>query len=354
MMFSLRELEMSFKDSAFERMPMIERQRVLILFLLFLIIVPTFPRTLFVYSSSSTGTKILFPIADSYVDSDESDHNFGEEERLQVYYYKWLFITKQRFAYLMFNLSGIPTGINIVSADLQLFAESAQAAINIGAHYCSDDSWEETEITWDNKPSWSEEPTDIENVNASNSWFNWNIKSDVERVLQSNDTLLTFLLTPEETGNKDLTAVFYSGQAELAEYRPKLVITYNKIQPSLSLDPIGNQQQYTAFPISGGFNPAQPRIVVNLTITDPNGVTTSKVTETDAEGKFNISFEANEIGVWSVTANSEGNDFFEGATSNAIHFNVVEKEKTWIDFIYEYWWIPLISILIVIFLLIPF
>jgi len=346
---------MTFKNSAFEMgAPMIKRQRILILFLFFLIIVSTFPHTSFVCSSSSIGTKILFPIADSYVDSDESDHNFGEEERLQVYYYKWMFITKQRFAYLMFNLSGIPAGINIVSADLRLFAESAQATLNIGAHYCSDNSWEETEITWNNKPSWSEETTDIEPVSVSNSWFNWNIKSDVERILQSNDTLLTVLLTPEETEDKDLTVVFYSRETELTEYRPKLVITYNKIQPSLSLYPIGHQQQYTAFPISGSFSPAQPGIVVNLTITDPDGIAVSEVTETDTEGKFSVSFEANKIGVWSVTANSEGNEFFEGATSNAIRFNIVEKEKTWIDFIYEYWWILLIVILIVIFLLIPF
>jgi len=354
-MVSLLELQTSFKKFRFEKeASIIRRQRFLISFLFFLIIVSTFAHASCVCSSSSTGTKILFPIADSYVDSDESDHNFGEEERLQVYYYKWVFITKQRFVYLMFNLSDIPAGIIIVSADLRLFAESAQAALNIGAHYCSDNSWEETEITWNNKPSWSEEPTDIESVSVSNSWFDWNIKSDVESVLQSNDTLLTILLTPEETGNKDLTVVFYSRQAELTEYRPKLVITYNKIQPSLSLYPIGHQQQYTAFPISGSFSPALPGIVVNLTITDPDGIAVSEVTETDTEGKFGISFEANKIGVWSVTANSEGNEFFEGATSNAIRFNVVEKEKTWIDFIYEYWWILLIAILIVIFLLIPF
>jgi len=300
-------------------------------------------------------TKILFPIRDSYVDSDESDHNFGEQGRLQVYYYKWLFIPlKQRFTYLMFNLSGIPAGVNLVSADLLLFAESAQAAFNIGVHYCSDDSWEETGITWNNKPSWSEQPADIESVNSSNSWFSWNIKSDFEKVLQSNDTLLTVLLRPEETGDKDLTAVFFSSEAEPTEYRPKLVIIYYKVQPSISLSPIGYQQQNTAFPISGSFNPAQSGMVINLTITDPDGVTRNEVTETDAEGHFSISSVANKVGIWSVAADSEGSDFFERATSNAIRFNVVEKEKTWVDLVYEYWWVLLIAALIIIILLIPF
>ena len=334
---------------------MIERRQVLILFLFFLIVVSIFPCTLLVCSSSSMSTKTLFPIRDSYVDSDEVDHNFGEQGRLQVYYYKWLFIPlKQRFAYLMFNLSGIPAGINLVSADLSLFAESAQAAFNIGVHYCSDDSWEETEITWNNKPSWFEQPTDIEPVNSSNSWFSWNIKSDIERVLQGNDALLTVLLTPEESGDKDLTAVFYSSEAESTEYRPKLVITYYKVQPSLSLSPIGYQQQDTAFPISGSFNPAQSGKVINLTITDPDGVTTNEVAETDAEGHFSISFVANKIGIWSVSAESEGDDFFERATSDAIRFNVVEKERTWVDLVYEYWWVLLIAALVIIFLFIPF
>jgi len=300
-------------------------------------------------------TKTLFPVRDSYVDSDEGDHNFGEQGRLQVYYYKWLIIPlKERVTYLMFNLSGIPAGINLMSADLSLFAESAQAAFNIGVHYCSDDSWEETEITWNNKPSWSEQPSDIEHVSSSNNWFSWNIKSDIETVLQSNDTLLTVVLTPEESGDKDLTAVFCSSEAELTEYRPKLVINYYKAQPSLSMSPIGYQQQNTAFSISGSFSPAQSGIVVNLTITDPDGVTTNEVAETDAEGHFSISFVANKIGIWSVSAESEGDDFFERATSDAIRFNVVEKEKTWVDLVYEYWWVFLIAALIIIFLFIPF
>jgi len=332
----------------------IEKQRVLIFLLFFLIVVSTFPHASLVCSPSSVNTKVLFPIRDSYVDGDESDHNFGEQGRLQVYYYKWLFIAKQRFTYLMFNLSGIPAGINLVSADLLLFAESAGATFNIGVHYCSDDSWEETEITWNNKPSWSEQPTDIEPVGSSNSWFGWNIKSDFEGVLQSNDTLLTVVLTPEESGDKDLTAVFYSSEAESTEYRPKLVIAYYKAQPSLSLSPIGYQQQNTAFLVSGSFSPAQSGIVINLTITDPDGVTTNEIAETDAEGHFSISFVASKIGIWSVTAESEGDNFFERATSDAIRFNVVEKEKTWVDLIYEYWWVFLIAALVIIFLFVPF
>ncbi len=162
------------------------------------------------------------------------------------------------------------------------------------------------------------------------------------------------MLTPEERGDKDLTAVFYSREVKLTGYRPRLVIKYNKIRPTLSLNPIGNQYLHTTFLISGKLDPAQLGMSINLTITDPDGMTMSKVAKTDAEGLFSVEFEADKTGIWSVTAESEGNDFFEGATSDVMHFNVIEKERSLLDLMCEYWWALLTVAAVIILLLIPF
>jgi hypothetical protein len=109
-------------------------------------------------SAYGTTSVQLVPTADSYVNSSSSGTNYGSESSMYV-----AATAEQCFAYLKFDLSTLPSGSNIVSANLSAYLSSTGGPIymgeTIGAYYCSDNSWLEAGITWNNKPSSDPTPT---------------------------------------------------------------------------------------------------------------------------------------------------------------------------------------------------
>lgn len=100
-------------------------------------------------------------MADAYVNSSSPDTNYGDIGSLYV-----SANSEQDFTYVTFDLSSIPADANIISAKLKVYLSSTGGSIywspadRIGAYYCSDSSWTELGITWNNKASFYPEPTD--------------------------------------------------------------------------------------------------------------------------------------------------------------------------------------------------
>jgi len=99
-----------------------------------------------------TTTMRLEPIADAYVTWDDPNTNYGTETKLRV--------GKKDYAryitYLKFDLSAIPPGRAIFSAQLHLYAyEVSSYAPGVLPQLVIDDSWQETEITGANAPDTS-------------------------------------------------------------------------------------------------------------------------------------------------------------------------------------------------------
>ena len=125
-------------------------------------------------STISTRTIALYPIADTYVDADYPTTNYGGEDHLYVSkYFSSLF---ERRAYLMFDLSSIDTEAIILSAELELwcwyrFTSLWHHNCTLGVHFCSDNSWKETTIFWDNQPLFSSEYTDVAHIFIGNALY---------------------------------------------------------------------------------------------------------------------------------------------------------------------------------------
>lgn len=170
-------------------------------------------------------TVTLYSVADAYVNSSNPGTNYGSASSMYV-----SANSEQDFAYLKFDLTSIPSGANIISAKLMVYLLDTGGSIywspadRIGAYYCSDNSWTESGITWNNKPSFNVIPTDmwsfgiIYYVKVYKSWI---VTEDVKTAFPSG--IITEVLKFEsKTGNG--YALFHSREDAS---RPKLEVEYS-------------------------------------------------------------------------------------------------------------------------------
>lgn len=168
-------------------------------------------------------TVTLHSIADAYVNSSSPETNYGSSDSLYI-----SANSKQGFTYVMFDLSSLPPEANILSAYLNVYLLSTGGDIytgdEYGAHYCSDNSWTEHGITWNNKPSFVSEPT---YALAFGFWYtvkeykSWDVTADVRNAFSSG--ILTEVLKFEDkTG--DGYAVFESKEDT---QKPVLKVEYS-------------------------------------------------------------------------------------------------------------------------------
>ncbi len=309
-------------------------------------------QTQFVRISARTNVLLIEPNADSFVDNKNMigdsrvNLNYGGQDKLDVYYWHtWAIVTEYRFTYLKFNLTDFPTALEIQTATLNLFTKYVSATMDISTHYCSDNSWAETEITWNNRPMETDESTDTLTV-ASVGWYTWDIKNDVIKALQSSEKFLTEVLKPDETGDLDVTVQFYPKEASEG-FRPYLRISFNKIQPTIDFEPIGNKKLGETVRFYGSMNPAWSGINIFLTITDPEEDSIDlPATQTDENGDFYFDYTLNKKGYWKIKAISISDDFFESVTSSEISVPV-DVDPFW-DFIFKNWLLIVLVIIIVI------
>ena len=139
-----------------------------------------------------------------------------------------MFVGK-KIAYLMFDLSYIPTDATLESAVLQLCCAELTETHTIGIHYCSNNDWKENEITWKNKPSYEKSVISTQRVSkGSNTWYNWTV-TNAARTAVGNKKIS--LVVKSETRHKTAWLYFASRDQEyswMKEYRPKLILEYTK------------------------------------------------------------------------------------------------------------------------------
>ena len=207
---------------------------VLILAIMLLMLSPWCFSSLVVDATPAIGstTVTLYSILDTYVNSSSPETNYGSVDSMYV-----SANSEQDFVYVMFDLSSIPLEANIISAQLKIYLSSTGGEIygypadKIGAYYCSNNSWTEHGITWNNKPSFSSQPTDSWSfgiVYSVGVYKSWDLTADVGVALPSG--ILTDVLK-FETKTGDGYAVFQSSEDT---NKPKLEVEYS-IEPVLAV-----------------------------------------------------------------------------------------------------------------------
>jgi len=161
----------------------------------------------------STTTNITVS-ADADVSYNDPDTNYGNSSFLCV---TSLFNTE--CSYLKFFLSGLPSGIYISNAKMWLRTSwNSQGDPNIvDAKFVSNDSWAESTITWNNKPSLGSILSST-SVTSSNTWYSWDVTTQAQ-IEYNGDKILSIGMS---TGG-DLK-MFLS--KDYGRYSPYLEVTY--------------------------------------------------------------------------------------------------------------------------------
>lgn len=140
-----------------------------------------------VNTNAQTATKIVvYPTADSYVDSSNPDTNFGTSTTLNV-----SANIIQAFTYVKFDLSGIPLDATILNANLSVNLATDIGLIyrddKVGVYSCQDNSWGEQTITWNNKPATVSSPTSVWTIPMLflTGYRSWDVTQDAKTALQS-------------------------------------------------------------------------------------------------------------------------------------------------------------------------
>ena len=101
-----------------------------------------------VSSPAFSGTEILEPVADSYVNYADPDVNYGSATLMYVYNNA----SYRKESLMRFDLSSIPSNQEIVSATLHLYVYTQGGNTDV-AYLIEDDTWGEGAVTWNNRPS---------------------------------------------------------------------------------------------------------------------------------------------------------------------------------------------------------
>jgi hypothetical protein len=158
--------------------------------------------------------------ADAFVrDGSYAGRNFGGLGELQI---KKDATGYNREIYLKFDLTD-PDLTSIGSAKLRLYGkiDSATEFASIAAYGAADTSWNESTLTWDNRPAADGSQLAARNVSTSAyKWYEWDVTSYLQAQRAAGATAVTLVLRSQaKTGPNPL---FNSDEA--ATNRPQLVI----------------------------------------------------------------------------------------------------------------------------------
>ncbi len=173
-------------------------------------------------------TKTFNPDNDAYVDQENPDINYGTSSKLIMDN-----LGNRKYSYLKFDISTIPSEKIVTSANLYLWCDAREGGgyTRIHAYSVENDDWNETTITWDNRP---ELVTFLsEHSGDTLAWWKWDVKAFVESE-HGGDKTVSLCLIPGDL-NAYITE-FRSREWWNPEYKPYLEVTY-ALPATIDIDP---------------------------------------------------------------------------------------------------------------------
>ena len=177
------------------------------------------PTTVTIQPSAAAGK-------DSYVIKTIPTSNRGDYTALYV---GANVVGQETRAYLEFNLGSIPSTANVTSAELGLwYAGTGDATVaSIGAYRVTS-VWNESTITWNNKPTYYASPYSYTSIPAAvtNNYMEWDMKYMVQYWVKGTYPNRGVMLMDTNEATAETWKGFYSSDWTTATQRPKLTITY--------------------------------------------------------------------------------------------------------------------------------
>jgi ribosomal protein L2 len=186
------------------------------------------PYLVVTYVPNPTAMIELEPVADSYVNASATSTNYGTSAMLSVEAASH----GEMRSFLRFDLGELPVGAEIQSVELAVMAYDGYAwggDGNVYTRFVSDDTWEETTITWDNQPT-----ADAEDFGH---WWLWYDGTDVDHWGLNSDISLVPLIQGESDGDEAVSfrlhspgydTYYRSGEYATPAQRPRLRVYYSE------------------------------------------------------------------------------------------------------------------------------
>lgn len=140
---------------------------------------------------AAAGQVEFVPSADTYTDTWNLFTNYGGQHYLKISFSEY----GPQTVWLKFNMSHVPDGAIVDNATLKIFPTAVGVTHSVSVHCCSNDSWNEYTINFDNQPSYGgAEDTTL--VSMPNKWYSWNVTGAVREALNESNTsgMLTLVL----------------------------------------------------------------------------------------------------------------------------------------------------------------
>ncbi len=180
-------------------------------------------------TSSSGGSQsvTLQPsAADSWVEQKDPDKNYYNDTLMYV---DSKTNNENRRSFVRFDLSSIPNGSTVSSANLSLFVKDCASVSRTLEVQRLSATWTESTITWNNQPSVSGSAVTTSTGTTKEVWLTWNVTSDVLEFIQ-NQTATNYgwrIKDQTEGSSTQYTESSYTrDEASYTTLRPKLSITY--------------------------------------------------------------------------------------------------------------------------------
>jgi len=271
--------------------------------------------------------------ADATVDSNEADSNKGGENNLEVSDTSQEFFGGIKRSYLKFDLSGLPEEAIIESAYLKLNTFMLGGTHNVGAHYCSDNTWQEHEITWNNAPDFNEDVLDEVVVAKDSTWYGWKVTDALQNVQSFQEA--SFVLISEDTQELMSSLLWFNSRDQeydwMKGYKPKLAIYFSlpKMATSITCSPSPTSTSVgDKIAITGQISPSVEGVDVKISITAPDGSQRTVRAKTGSDGSYSGVFVPDQVGTWKVSALWDGNAEHEGATTSEVSLTVTKASTT--------------------------
>ena len=255
---------------------------------------------------------------DSWVNGCRPNRNYGSDKTLHVKNASVPQGVSKRQTYLKFDLNSIPTDACICGANLYLYPiQGSSVNRTLGAYYVSDDSWQEMEINWTNKPT---PATEIDSTSVGYmNWATWDLSSQVQSEINAGgDKVLNVVLYFPETNGQNHKDFFSTEEDRESDYKgPYLEVCYDVIPPNVTAE-IGQPQLHPQGydkPLIGPYTP------VWLNASDPGG-----------SGAYCIQYTINP-GTWITVYDNDGTD--QDPTIGIISFNLTFSDSCWHEIDYR-------------------
>ncbi len=191
-------------------------------------------------SAGFTDYKIIPVSEDTFVANSSATKNFGGALDLYVGSSN---VTIKR-TYLKWDISDL-TELNISQARIYLYGDAFDMSnVDVDLHSVTNDIWRESganNITWNNKPPFSQPPLDTQRITIDQTWYGFNVTANIKGSLGASDFTASYLLKgkDETINNFENFIRFRPKEYTTSDVRPYLNVSFwNSSDPFVNTPPV--------------------------------------------------------------------------------------------------------------------